>query len=224
MTTPAELDELLTSLGYPASDSRLDLSRFGYYQTTEDYNSSWGEEYRLFEPLSQRSWLLHFDAEGNFFDKGEHRKLVEALLTIVGIEPLPEVRDTFISQEGWIFEILDDDRPRAYKSEQDRDLPSDYAEIPLVIALVNDYLDGEYRVVSMNTDDQSAALACMPREVYDELVDRDWLSKSRSWRPSPEQLLTERLGDRLPSGVRRLEPNEAQARVAAAPDDWFADY
>ncbi len=168
--------------------------------------------------------MLHFDAEGDYFNKGEHSKLVKALLTIAGLEPLPEVRDTFISHEGWILEILDDERPLSYMSEYDLDLPSDFAETPLVTALVNDFLEGHHRVVSLNTGDQSAALCVFPLEVYDELVSRGWLKTSRKSDAHPEALLTDQLGGRLPRGVKKLSPEYAQVRVSEAPDDWFANY
>jgi hypothetical protein len=211
MTTPAELDDLLTSIGHLPREP-LDLSRWGYHQSDEPYQ--W-EGYRLFVPLSRRGWLLHFDAEGQFFEPGEHTRLIQALLTIAGVAPLPPVRDTFVSGQGWVMEIVDPERPVAFWSSYDFDDPSDYAEISQVTALVDAYADGAFRVVSLATGDQTACLCVMPSDVFEALLQREWLEPcGHSWDPSPDVLRAAWLEDGPPPDVDRLSVEEARKRTS----------
>ncbi len=188
--TPQALDELLTRMGFPVG-SRPDPSRFGYALQSTPYGQQ-VPEWALFEPLRQRGWLLHFDAEGSFMLPGEHSKLMQALLTVARVTPLPAVHDGWLERRGWAFAIQDEARSQAVWDRSCLEYPSDWVQLGAVIAVVDAYLPTQ-SVISLLTDDQSAVVAVLPDPVFRRLQDEAWLvpAEEAEWRLEPELMLFE---------------------------------
>jgi hypothetical protein len=217
------LNTLLTRLGHPPILQRPDLRPFGYDTQAEPYTGDWA----MFEPLMQRGWCTHFDAEGQFFVPGEHTKLIKALLTLAGVSPLPQVRDTWVVNVGWVLEVWDDQRRLSYHTpESGRDLPSDYCDLCLIKALIEDWLEGACLLLEPNTDDQTAFCCMIPRPVYGALCTEGFIDPEAEEMasPSPDELVIQpawHLEDAMAS-IERLTPAAAEAMLREAPRDWLA--
>jgi hypothetical protein len=194
VSTAQLLDDVLTSLGYPPVDAAQEATVFGFHVADRNvYKGRWA----LFEPLCLRGWCEHFDSEGPFFEPQEHSKLIATLLTLAGVHPLPEIRDTWLRNVGWVFEIRTGARRVAYHfRDPDRDVPIDYCELGLVKALLDDWLAPERTLVHFPTGDQTAFCCLMPRSVYKELCDWGFIIRyannfdaQEEIEPSPDRLV-----------------------------------
>lgn len=186
--TPQNLHELLERLGHPVG-ALPDLGPFGYAHQSTPYGEH-VPEWALFEPLRRRGWLLHFDAEGSFMLPGEHSKLIEALLTLAGVTPLPVVHDGWAEGRGWAFAIQDPVRPQALADRSSLEYASDWVQLGAIMALVDAYLPA-HTVISLLTDDQSAVLAVLPNSVFERLHDDAWLvsAEDGEWQLQPDLML-----------------------------------
>lgn len=220
--TPETLDHLLSEMGYPIPSTRPDPSAFGYHLADEPYGAH-VEEWCLFEPLSRRGWVLHFDAEGSFMCPDEHSKLISAILTLAHVNPTPPVKDVWRAHRGWVMSIQDPKRPVAYQSEENSEYPSDWAELGLVLAMVNEYLP-EYTVVNMVTGDQTACLAILPTPVYEHLIEEEWMGEpEEQWEPQVDFILIEQHDEMLEhNNGQPIGWQEAEKIIKESPDDWFA--
>jgi hypothetical protein len=222
MTASDRLDALLTAIGHPPAETP-DLRRFGYDAMSTPYTDDWA----MLEPLSRRGWCVHFDAEGQFFEPGEHTRLIQALLVLARVSPLPAVRDTWIAGIGWVFEVQDDHRRvSVHYPEPGRDLPSDYCELWLIKVLIEDWLAGEVLLLDPDTDDQTAFCCMMPRSVYEALCTNNFIDPDpeEPSAPSADELV-------MPSGwgieeylrsIVRLNNADADAMLSGAPRDWLS--
>jgi hypothetical protein len=183
----------------------------------------------LFEPLMQRGWCTHFDAEGQFFEPDEHMKLIQALLTLAGVEPLPAVRDTWLINIGWVLELDDGQRRLSYHApEPGRDLPSDYCELSLIKVLIEDWLAPDWLLIDPDTGDQTAFCCMMPRQVYEALCRDGFIDPEQEEPgcPSPDELVLEPVWnlEEYKEAVVKLSPTQADAMLAGAPRDWLAGF
>lgn len=220
--TPETLNDLLTQLGHPIPTTRPDPSAFGYDLADEPYGTH-VEAWCLFEPLSQRGWVLHFDAEGSFMCPTEHSKLIGAILTLANIDPIPQIQDVWRANQGWVMLIKDPTHPIAYQCEDTSEYPSDWAELGLVLAMINDYLPN-HTVVNMITGDQTACLAILPTPVYEHLIEEEWMGEpEEQWEPEVDFILIEATDELLEhNNGQPIAWQEAEKIIKDAPSDWFA--
>ncbi|MEL6342322.1 MAG: hypothetical protein AAFV53_04270 [Myxococcota bacterium] len=222
MTASERLDARLTALGHPPTTTYPDLHAFGYEANMEDYRGDWA----LFTPLTRRGWCIHFDAEGQFFEPNEHAQLIRAFLTLAGVQALPTVRDTWIKNVGWIMEIEDGPRRVSlHVPETGLDFPSDYCELWLVKALVEEWLSGSHVLIDPNTDDQTAFCCMMPRPIFEALCAEGFIDPDPE-EPSPVNpdrmaLHVSWVAEEYVERIVRLSAEDADAMLADAPRDWL---
>ncbi|PKN23714.1 MAG: hypothetical protein CVU65_13810 [Deltaproteobacteria bacterium HGW-Deltaproteobacteria-22] len=224
MSNAQILDDLLTSLGYPPVDALPNLNGFGVFVGSADL--PYDGDLMMFEPLRRRGWCTHFDAEGQFFLPGEHSKLVAALLTLAGVHPLPMIRDSWLTKTGWVLELRDHARRTSYhRRDQDSDSPSDYCELWLVKALIDDWLAPEWLLLDPPTGDQTAFVCMMPKNVYDELLSWELINADPegNFLQSADQLVLypPRELERYLADVVKLSPEEAEEMVSERAGQWL---
>ena len=138
------------------------------------------------------------------------------------------MRDIWIKDTGWIFELQDDQRRLSYHyPESGRDIPSDYCELWLIKALVEDWVGGAHLLLDPITGDQTAFCCVMPREVYDALCQTPLLDPEEEevFEPSPTRLVLQTgwSVEEYFESIVRLTPDEADAMIATAPADWLSE-
>lgn len=214
------LDQLLTSLRHtrPPQDT---LAHRPHLQR-EPYRG----DYAMFEPLRQRGWTVHFDGEGDFFEPDAHARLARVFFDVALPDTTLHLRDTFIPRKGWVLEAWDDQRWLARHTLYDREHPSDWAELDLILATAHAWLSQDQLIVDFITGDQCALCAVMPTGVYHALVDAGFIEEREDGLyPTPDHLVCELVDDlRAPRNmpVHTLTRAQVQALRDDAHPDWRA--